>query len=63
MGGDRDRAGVGAGEALGVGDEQGEVGQTVQAAGEAIGRAMEGGEGLGGEEGDTAPAAASRPRT
>ena len=50
-GGDGDGAIVGEGEVLGVGDQQGEVGQAVEAAGQAVGGAVERGQGVGGEEG------------
>lgn len=49
-GGDRDGARVGRGMALGVGDQKRQVGQAVEPPGKTVGRAMEGGERVGGEQ-------------
>ena len=50
---DLDGPGVGPVEALGVGDQEGEVGQAVEPAREAVGRAVEGSQGGGVEQGLT----------
>src|SRR5439155_23340045 len=50
-GGDGNGPFVGQGEVLGIGDEQGQVGQAVETAGQAAAGVVEGGQGVGGEQG------------
>ena len=50
-GGDGDGRFVDDGEILGVGDEQGEIGEAVEAAGESVGGVVQRGQGGGGERG------------
>ena len=47
VGGDCDGAGVGMGQALRISDEQGQVGQAIQATWESVGRTVQGRERLG----------------